>query len=76
MSKLEELRSRMVAEDLFAFLGVAYDAEVLRRYRTHVLHRFALEADLVDRLHPSAPEEERLDLYRAALARAHALFRR
>jgi nitrogenase-stabilizing/protective protein len=76
MTRLETFRRLMVAEELFEFLGVAWDPRVLRTYRLHLLHRFALEMDLIDRQHPGLPEEARLEQYRQALVRAHALFQR
>ncbi len=73
---LAALRRLEAAEDFFAFFGVAYDARVLRVYRLHVLKRFALEMDVIDRAHPTAPEPERLALYREALRRSHDVFAR
>lgn len=76
MGTLLQLRSLAEAEDYFDFFALAYDPAVLAAYRLHVLRRFALEMELIDRQHPVAPEAERLALYRAALARAHDLFTR
>jgi len=76
MPTLAELRTLSGAEDYFDFFGLACDPAVLRVYRLHVLRRFALEMDLVDRQHPGLGEEERLGRYREALARAHQVFAR
>ncbi len=76
VGRLEEFRKLMVAEELFEFLGVPCDPRVLRVYRLHVLRRFGLEMELIDREHPALREEARLALYGEALARAHDLFRR
>lgn len=76
MARLETFRTLMVAEELFEFLGVACDPHVLAAFRLHVLRRFGLEMDLIDRQHPSLEEEARLALYREALVRAHEIFQR
>lgn len=76
MTRLETFRSLMVAEELFEFLGVPYEPRVLRIYRLHVLRRFGLEMDLIDRQEPGLGEEDRLERYRQALLRAHQLFQR
>ncbi len=76
VTRLEAFRRLTVAEELFEFLGVRYDPRVLTAYRLHVLRRFGLEMDLIDRQHPSLEEEARLALYREALVRAHELFQR
>jgi nitrogenase-stabilizing/protective protein len=76
MPTLAELRTLSDAEEYFEFFALPWDPAVLRVYRLHVLRRFALEMDLVDRQHPGLGEEERLGRYREALARAHQVFAR
>lgn len=76
MTRLEAFRNLMVAEELFEFLGVPYEPRVLQVYRLHVLRRFGLEMDLIDRQQPALDEAARLEAYRQALLRAHELFQR
>lgn len=64
------------AEDFFDFFELEYEPRVVQVYRLHVLRRFALEMDLIDRASPMAGEQERLSLYRDALMRSHDLFTR
>lgn len=73
---LAELRRLDQAEDFFTFFELEFDHRVVQVYRLHVLKRFALEIDLIDREHPRLAEQDLLALYREALRRAHDLFAR
>lgn len=73
LAALRELRQ---AEDFFAFFDLPYEPRVVHVYRLHVLKRFALEMETIDRAHPMIGEPERLALYREALRRSHDVFAR
>ncbi len=73
---LAELRELRQAEDFFAFFDLPFDPRVVRVYRLHVLKRFALEMDLIDRQHPALAEANRIALYREALSRSHDVFKK
>ncbi len=72
---LADLSDADGAEDFFEALGVPYDRRVLDVYRLHVLRRFGLEREAIDR-EGGLGDEERLGRYRDALARAHATYAR
>jgi nitrogenase-stabilizing/protective protein len=76
MATLQELRQLTECEDFFRLLGVPWDEAVLRVHRLHVLRRFALEMELIDRQEPTLAEQPRLLRYADALRRAHELFTR
>lgn len=71
---LAALRRLENAEDFFAFFELSFDPKVVQVYRLHVLKRFALEMEIVDRAHPALAEPERIALYREALRRSHDVF--
>jgi len=70
-----DLRQVEDAEGLFEALGVAYRRHVLDVYRLHVLRRFGLEREAIDR-DGSLGDEARLLRYREALHRAHDTYAR
>ncbi len=76
MRSLEALGRLCRAEDYFTLLGVPYDPGVLAANRAHILRRWAQEVAQIDGRRPLPGEEARLELYAAALRRAHALFAR
>lgn len=63
------------AEEFFEALGVPFDPRVLAVHRLHVLRRFGLEREAIDR-EDGLSGSARLRRYRAALAGAHDLFTR
>lgn len=71
---LAALRRLEKAEDFFAFFELPFDPRIVQVYRLHVLKRFALEIETIDRAQPAAAEPERIALYRAALRRSHDVF--
>lgn len=73
---LAELRGLRHAEQLFDFFGLEFDPRIVQAYRLHLIERFGLETDLIDREHPMLAEQERLALYREALRRSHQVFTR
>jgi len=64
------LRELEQAEEYFEALEVPYERRVLDVYRLHVLRRFGLEREAIDR-EGGLGDGERLRRYREALARAH-----
>jgi len=70
-----DLRQLEDAEELFEALGVTYERRVLDVYRLHVLRRFGLEREAIDR-EAGLGETERLARYREALCRAHDTYAR
>jgi hypothetical protein len=55
------------AEELFASLGVAFDATVLRTYRVPILKRFGLAIAQLGTPHEAVDEDERRRAYRRLL---------
>jgi nitrogenase-stabilizing/protective protein len=70
-----DLRELEHAEEYFEALDVPYERRVLDVYRLHVLKRFGLEREAIDRESELAAGE-RLRRYREALARAHETYAR
>lgn len=71
---LAALRQLSKAEDFFDFFALPYDPQLVQVYRLHVLKRFALEMERIDREQSELSEPERLDAYAAALRRSHDVF--
>lgn len=69
----EDLRALEQAEDFFEVLQVPYERHVLEVYRLHILRRFGLEREAIDR-QAGLTEAERLGRYRDALERAHRTY--
>jgi len=71
----EEIAKMEAAEDLFALLGEAYQASVLRVHRLHILKRFGEAMAEVERAYPPPKSDEQLRvLYAKALREAHDAF--
>lgn len=73
---LSTLRQLVQAEEFFQFFGLPFEPRVVEVYRLHILKRFGLEVERIDREAPALDEPGRLALYREALGRAHDLFLR
>jgi nitrogenase-stabilizing/protective protein len=67
----DEMRELESAEDFFDFFGVAYDPQVVRVNRLHILQRFHDSLALADL--PEDPER-RFSIYAGLLAAAHQTF--
>jgi nitrogen fixation protein NifB len=74
-ARLPDLSALDGAEEFFEALGVPFDPRVLAVHRLHVLRRFGLEREAIDR-EGGLSDPDRLQRYRAALAGAHDLFTR
>ncbi len=75
-SPLAALRRLARAEEFFQFFGLPFEPRVVDVYRLHILRRFGLEVERIDREAPALDERARLALYREALGRAHDVFLR
>lgn len=73
---LAALRQLVQAEDFFEFFALPFEPRVVQVFRLHILKRFALEMERIDREVPAADEAGRLALYRDALRRSHDVFER
>lgn len=68
---LVEFNQLKDAEDYFAFFGLDYDPQVLNINRLHILRKFSL---LVQSVNKSQSEEQVLNTYRQYLKISYSLF--
>jgi nitrogenase-stabilizing/protective protein len=76
MSALETLQGLSSAEDFFDFLGVPYEAEIVRVARLHIMRRMGqyLRGSEVEGALEAADDRALFDLCREHLAQAYADF--
>lgn len=71
---LEEFVRLVNAEDYLEFFGIAYDPHVVHVNRLHILKKFALHKEEIDRAQRSCEPQARLPLYQEAMQKAYETF--
>lgn len=62
------------AEDYLGFFGISYNPQVVHVNRLHILKKFALLREEIDREKNLHDSEERLSRYKEAMQRAYETF--
>lgn len=71
---LEAFERLVDAEDFLEFFGIPYDPRVVHVNRLHILKKFALLKEEIDRRDGHEGPEARLRLWKAAMQRAYETF--
>lgn len=72
--RLEDLAGLVDAEDFLAFFGIPYDPRVVNVNRLHILKKFGLLREAVERESGGLPPEVRLARLKEAMQQAYETF--
>jgi nitrogenase-stabilizing/protective protein len=71
---LKTIEKLVNAEDYLKFFGISYDPKVVHVNRLHILKKFALYKDEIDRSQSQPSSETRLTDYKNAMQKAYETF--